>query len=135
MKLQRLGRDRFKVIADMTSYEGSLEQVRDFMVDDLGMKQTEFDAGLSDLYKNDNDTAIFGVNLMFIYSTRSGAVASVLAELNAIISLREEFNREYKLHSESRETRDAYNRLQNIYISFNAEAARDALEPLKKQAA
>lgn len=135
MKLQKVENGFFEVADDGYRYMGKLEDVRSHMIKNIGIASGEIDIALTIMRQNAHDTAHFGINRTFVFSTDSYSSKCVRTELKAVVALREEFNFQYRVDPESQETREAFDRLMNLYMSFNAQAALEIVETVEDMAA
>lgn len=134
MKLVRMSKDRFQWIDSNVRFEGTLQQVRNYIVESVEVTQSEFEHALDDMYSRGNDTAHFGINRTFIYSSKSCDQQRLMMEFKAVLDLRAEFHREHKRDRDSDATKNAFNRLMSLYMSLNVDAALDVLRFMDKAA-
>lgn len=128
MKLTKLSNGMFRLTGDGHSIEGAWPVIQARMQFEYEVDPEEIDRAMQDLRDTGNDVADFGVSGIFIYSYRAGKKRYVVAELKAVSALRQEFNEAYQKEPNGPETKQAFDRLMNLYMSLNVEAVLDLLE-------
>jgi len=135
MKFYKLGNGRAKLVGMGFTFEGELAQVTE-LLQERGMDWETVGFMLAEMHRKGHDAAELGdLAGDFEYSYSSGEMKGVLLELEAIRSLREEFANLHRQDPTARETRDAWDRLMNLYFSLNVDEALDLLKPEERAAA
>jgi hypothetical protein len=135
MKLRKLSNGRYSLHFFGVTIEGTGEFVMQHMKQELGVDPYEVDYTVAMMLAHGHDTAELGDGGTFLYTHSAGPADSVILELEAIRNLRQEFHRLASVDAKAPATRDAWDRLMNLYMGFNAEAALELLKPERLHAA
>jgi hypothetical protein len=128
MKLVKLASGTYRLSDEGSSVEGAWPVIQARMQYEFEIEPDEIDRAIKDMRAKGTDVAEFGLNGLFIYSYHASRKKYVLAELRAILTLRQEFNAQFKVEPQGPETKQAFDRLMNVYMSLNVEAVVELLE-------
>lgn len=129
MKLIKLEFGMFKIVDGAKAIHGNWGKIESILRFEYDIKQEEIDLAFECAEEHGDDIMHFGViRGMFTHSSKSSDVSSVLAELKAIRSLREEFSVEYKRSEDGPDTRAAWDRLVHMYMVLNVNRAIELLD-------
>jgi hypothetical protein len=123
MKLIRLDSGQFRIEDEAVTIEGGWAQIRAQLVFEFELDSAEIDRAIEDMRDKGHDVCDFGIGGNFQYSYSTSLDRKIKAELRAILALREESHTLSVTAKGSPMEKDAYERLLNIYISFDAEGA------------
>jgi hypothetical protein len=119
MKLVKLDNGVFRLVDEGNSIEGAWPVIQARMQFEYEVDPDEIDRAMQDMRAKGTDVAEFGINGLFIYTYHAGKKKYVMTELRAVIALREEFNAAFRESPNGPETKQAFDRLVNLYISLN----------------
>jgi len=128
MKLVRLADKHFKIVMESYTIEGNWQTVKEHMLRDLDMDMDEIGFALECMTLKSHDTAHFGINRCFIYTSDSKAVDKVLAELKAIQSVKQELVTEFQRDKDGAGFKYAQSRLLNLALTLDLERAIELIE-------
>ncbi len=129
MKLKKLVGGRYRLEWSGASFEANAETMMLHLKDGMGIVGEEVDYTFCMLEATGHDTADLGNGGTFHYAYSSRPVNLAVRELEAIRSVRKEFDSLYREAPESSETRNAWDRLVSLYIGLNVDTALEALKP------
>jgi hypothetical protein len=128
MKLIKKEDGIWMVQADFETVEGSLHYVKDYLVESKEIEAEEVDAAVATMQMRGDDTAHFGIlRGIFTHTSQSQTTRLIVAELKAIRSMREEFHQAHRRDPDGADTRSAFDRLMNLYMSLNVDGILKAL--------
>jgi len=127
MKLIKTGKDLFKFVSAVATVEGSEAQMRQHLMEDVGIESEELYFAVEQMWVHHHDTAHFGVNRLFTHTSNQATERMIVAELQAIRDLRREFVDAYKRSPSSPEMHAIGERLMSLYMSLNVEGVLQVL--------
>jgi hypothetical protein len=130
MKLIKMENGNYQLIDGAVTIEGSWPTIEARMRFEYEIEDHEIERAKDDMQTRGNDIAEFSVRGMFLISYSTSARRNAVAELKAIRDLRMEFHvlfekdraRNEDPMEPSAATKEAANRLQNMYIVLNVDA-------------
>jgi hypothetical protein len=120
VKLLRLDNGQYRIEDGSVTIEGGWGQIRAQLLYEFEIDPAQIDRAIEDMREKRNDAADFGIQGYFQFSYSTTLERKVKAELMAILDLREEAHTLSVTSKGSPMEKDAYNRLLNMYISFDA---------------
>jgi hypothetical protein len=130
MKLNKLGKNKYRFEDEGVSLEGNLAFVVEHMREIYEIPQDEIDRALADLIRTGNDVAHFGVmHGGFLFTSLAVDDRSLLAELRAIQSVREEIVATHKRDGyRSQQVLLLMDRLEKLYLALNITGLINSIE-------
>lgn len=128
MKLIRLGNGVYRIVDQGKSIEAGYAKVTTLLRFEYEVDLEDLNAAIEEMSATGNDGAEFDEYGWFLRTFSVVKERNIKIELEAVKSLREEFDAEYKRGPESRATKDAYNRLMSLYMSLDVDGVLKVLD-------